>query len=81
MEGYIFTYNGHDFITEHLGTTFPQYKINWSKKNSTKLICKSEVPGKCRRYRIQYVKQSDEKGRTRLVDVKIIETVRDEDRP
>lgn len=69
MEGYIYSYMGHDFITEKLGTTSPHYKINWASENEAQSLCKSEKPGECPRYAIRYTKAKDANGRTLLKDV------------
>ena len=62
FEGYIFTYLKNDYITAHLGTTYPQFRIYWRDARVRREICISSKPGTCPSYILSYRQEKNQNG-------------------
>lgn len=76
FRGNIFSVRDRDFITERVGTTYPQFQILWKKGEPGKDICKSRSPGKCARYEIEF-KRKLVNNTEIFADAKIVDPVDD----
>jgi hypothetical protein len=77
FHGYIFSVAGHDYITERLATTAPQYRIIWSADQPLDSICKSRRPGKCPSYEIQFTPQTALSGNAVFTNVTVVDPLDD----
>lgn len=72
LDGYFFTENGTDYITEKLGSTFPSYRIEWQEPTARKNLCFSSKAGECSSYSIRFKRETDAQGKSFFTKVSIV---------
>jgi hypothetical protein len=61
LEGHLFSHNGVDYITEHYGTTSPQYALKWKRKDEKKDLCFASAEIDCPKYLVSFIREKSEK--------------------
>jgi hypothetical protein len=72
IEGHLFTFQGKDFVTENLGTTFPQTQVVWKRPQDRKGLCFSNQIGECEKYIVLYVPKVGDKGQVIFSNAEVV---------